>query len=118
MAATLKSVLAVTGLILAVAGTSGRVVGLVIRPEFVDVRPSMAETNGHTTVNAMDALVEEAVYVGERVDLTVRLAQGDSILVARRALPGHALPQPGDRVVIAVPPTELSLVPLLEESGL
>jgi ABC-type Fe3+/spermidine/putrescine transport system ATPase subunit len=100
-----------------VAGTAGRAVGLVIRPEFVEVRPSVAMTNGHPAVNAMDAVVEEAVYVGERIDLTLRLAQGDSIIVAQRVLPGRALPQPGDQVVIAVPPTDLSLVPLPGGAG-
>ena len=95
-----------------IAGSAGRAVGLVIRPEFVEVRA--ATTDMAATVNAMDAIVEEAVYVGERVDLTVRLAQGDSVVVAQRALPGRALPQPGDRVVIAVSPAELSLVPLPE----
>jgi len=100
-----------------IAGTPGRAVGLVIRPEFVEVRPGVAKTNGHAAVNAMEAVVEEAVYVGERVDLALRLAQGDPILVAQRALPGRALPQPGDRVVIAVPPTELTLVPLPDGAG-
>ena len=100
-----------------IAGTTARAVGLVLRPEFVDVRPGAAEANGHAAVNAMDAVVEEAVYVGERIDLTVRLAGGDPILVAQRALPGRALPQPGDRLQIAVSPAELSLVPMPEGAG-
>jgi spermidine/putrescine ABC transporter ATP-binding subunit len=95
-----------------VAAAAGRAAGLVIRPEFVEVRAAAAD--GVAAVNVMDAIVEEAVYVGERVDLTVRLPHGDSIVVAQRASPGRALPQPGDRVVIAVSPAELTLVPLPE----
>ena len=88
--------------------------GLVIRPEFVELR---TRSNEGAAVNAMDAVVEEAVYVGERIDLTLRLAHGDPILVAQRASPGRPLPQPGDRVVIAVSPSELSLVPLPTEAA-
>jgi putative spermidine/putrescine transport system ATP-binding protein len=84
--------------------------GLVIRPEFVRLLPDGEDG----AINTMDATVADAVYVGERVNLTLRLAQGDSLLASGRAIPGKPLPLSGDRLRIAIAPEEMSLVPLGE----
>ena len=89
------------------AGAESSDVGLVIRPECVRL------LNGaQSAANSLEATVADAVYVGERVNLTLRLERGDSILASTRASPGQKLPSAGDRLRVAIAPEELSLVPL------
>ncbi len=96
---------------------SGGSVGLVIRPEFVRVLAADADASSCGELYLAEASVEEAVYVGERVNLTLRLTEGDAILAAVHVSPGSGLPRTGDRVRIAVAPEETSLVALDVEAA-
>ncbi len=96
-----------TSLRVAPGGRTGAV-GLVIRPEFV----RLLADGDRAAVNTLDAAVADAVYVGERINLTLRVPQGDSIQASGRAAPGKVLPRPGDRMRIAIAPEEMSLVSL------
>ena len=98
------------------ASNAGRACSVVIRPEYVRILGA-GEGAANDAANTMEATVEDAVYVGERINLNLRLPQGDFILAAGHVSPGRPLPQHGDHVRIALPPEDLSVVALGGERG-
>jgi len=70
--------------------TPGSEIGLLLRPEAIEVSPD-AEPNGYPGV------IEESVYLGSTLKYFVRLDNGLRLAV-RRSYLGGAMPGPGDRV--------------------
>lgn len=90
---------------------------LVVRPEAVTLGDDATDalTGGEETVNRLRARVEEFVYLGEKVGVTVSLLDssrqpGERLMASQHAFRGQDLPRIGRTVVAWIPPEECILV--------
>ncbi len=83
---------------------------LVIRPEAVRIGESGASGGGPLST-ILAATVNDVVYAGEKVDLSLRLERGDAITVAMRVAPGQPLPRSGDAVSLTLDARDMCIVP-------
>jgi ABC-type Fe3+/spermidine/putrescine transport system ATPase subunit len=81
---------------------AGSEVGLLLRPESIDVAPD-------TAANGFPGVVEDVVYLGSMLKYFVRLDNGLTLLV-RRTFNGGAAPTRGDRIWAAWSSADVQLV--------
>jgi putative spermidine/putrescine transport system ATP-binding protein len=81
---------------------------LCLRPERIAVAPTSASEMGE---DAVDAVVLEALHLGETVRLRLLLGAGEALLVKRPAAAGLRGLRPGEGVAIAWQPAHATIFP-------
>jgi ABC-type Fe3+/spermidine/putrescine transport system ATPase subunit len=88
----------------------GRAVNLVVRPEAIQIGSFEADS-----LNRFSVQVEDAVYLGDKTGLLLRITDGpETLLAAFRGPRGSALPKPGETLIAQVDPSECVFVDDLE----
>jgi putative spermidine/putrescine transport system ATP-binding protein len=77
----------------------GQRVGLVIRPEALELRERVEEA-----ANEWPGLVREVVFLGDLVRCTVDVARGASMKVVKQYRKDETTPKAGEAVTVAAPP--------------
>jgi spermidine/putrescine ABC transporter ATP-binding subunit len=91
----------------------GQPANLVIRPEAVNI-----ESRATAGVNQFEARIEDVVYLGERMGLTLSLGDAsDRLQAAVRIERGMPRPSPGENITVRIDPRDCVVVDPGSEAG-